>query len=88
MTNTVPTWKFWHPLATWKMLLVFLVVELTMTFAVVAIRELSGIAVPEWIGAGLGGGLSVIAVFALVRRAKLRSAPMRDSQSSARPTPY
>jgi hypothetical protein len=74
LERTAPTWKFWHPLAFWKVFVVFLVAELATTFAVVALREGLGLAIPEWIGAGLGGGLAVIAVFALVRRAKLRAA--------------
>lgn len=74
LTNTVPNWKFWHPLATWKMLLIFVVVELAATFAVVALREGLGLGIPEWVGAGLGGGLSAVLVVALARRSRVRAA--------------
>jgi hypothetical protein len=74
LTNTVPNWKFWHPLAFWKVIAIFLVVDLLMMFSVVAVRELAGLAVPEWVGYGLGSGLAVTAVSLLVRRARLKSA--------------
>jgi hypothetical protein len=68
MTEPLPAWKFWGRVPFWQVLLIFLVAQLIATFALVALRELAGLSIPEWIAGGVGGLLGVVAVQALARR--------------------
>jgi hypothetical protein len=65
--SSSPT-KFWHPLRLWQVLLVFLGAQLVGVAIVLTLREGLGLAVPGWIGGGIGGALGVIGVQALAAR--------------------
>jgi hypothetical protein len=64
----VPTWKFWHPLPLWQVFLIAFVAQVVCIFPIIALRELAGIRVPEWIGSGLAGMLMVVTVRAMANR--------------------
>ena len=70
MTGQAPTWKFWHPLSFWKVILVFFIAQLFSTFVLVALREGLGLPVPDWIAGGVGGLLGVLGVQVLAARAR------------------
>lgn len=81
MSEPIPSWKFWHPIPFWQVLVVFLIAQLIPTFALVALRELGVIDLPQWIAGGLGGLFGVVVVTALARR-KLSQMPAPESESS------
>jgi hypothetical protein len=62
MTDSVPTWKFWHPVPFWQVVVMALVAQLVGTAFIVTLREGAGLPIPEWIAGGLGGLLMVIGV--------------------------
>lgn len=66
--ETVPAWKFWHPLPLWQVFAIGLVLQIVCTVPVVALREGLGLGVPTWVGSGLAGGLLFVAVRAMARR--------------------
>lgn len=66
-TPPSPTW-FWHPLKIWEVLLIAFVAQLIGIMPIIALRELSHLDIPGWVGGGLGGLLMVIAVSAAARR--------------------
>ncbi len=68
MTDPAPTWKFWHPLSFWKVILIFFLAEIVCVFPVLVLREGLGIPVPMWVGFGLAGGLGAVATGFLARR--------------------
>lgn len=72
-TESVPAWKFWHPLPLWQVFAIGFVMQIVCIMPVVAMRELFGIRVPEWIGSGLAGML----MFVVVRRMVLRKLAQR-----------
>ena len=57
-----PNWKFWHPLPFWKVVLIFAVMNVAVTFAFVALDMGAGIKVPMGASGGVGGLLSVLTV--------------------------
>lgn len=60
---SVPPWKFWHPLPFWKVLVVFLLANLVVTFVWVLLRHGLGVTfLPEWTIGGIGGVLGVAVV--------------------------
>lgn len=64
----VQPWKFWHPLAFWKVMVVMLVAQIVATIPIVALREGAGLPVPEWIIGGVGGVLGYFGVRWLAAR--------------------
>lgn len=66
--ETVPAWKFWHPLPFWQVLVIGFVAQLVCTIPVVLLREGLGVPIPAWAGSGLGGGLMFVGVRAMARR--------------------
>ena len=75
MSEPIPSWKFWHPLPIWQVIVCFVVVELSLTFLVVALREVAGIVVPfENVIVGGGGGLLGFALVIVLRQRQLAGA--------------
>lgn len=70
-----PSWRFWGSLPIWKVLLVFLVCNLTVTLIFVGLREGLGMNVPQWLAGGIGGGLSILVIFRM-RGLRLPSPPV------------
>jgi len=68
MPETVPAWKFWHPLPFWQVLVVAFALEIVCTIPVVALREGLGVGIPTWVGAAIGGGLMVVVIRAIAQR--------------------
>ena len=66
--ETVPAWKFWHPLPFWQVIAIGFVAQLVCTLPVVFLREGLGLGIPAWVGSGLGGGLMFVAVRAMAQR--------------------
>jgi len=75
MASRQVKWKWWHPVSTWHVLGIFVLAQLLVTFAFVAMKELGGIAAPQWIAGGIGGGIGVVAVNMLVRKRRAADAP-------------
>lgn len=68
MSESIPAWKFWHPLPFWQVIAIAFVAQLACIIPIVALREGLGIGVPEWIGSGLGGLVMYGAVRAMAQR--------------------
>jgi hypothetical protein len=69
--ESVPTWKFWHPLPLWQVFVIALIAQLVCIMPIVALRELLGVRVPEWIASGAAGLLMFVVVRIMAQR-KLR----------------
>lgn len=68
MSETVPAWKFWHPLPFWHVIAIGFVTQIIATIPVIALRELAGLDLDGAIGGGLGGLLMFLVVRWLARR--------------------
>lgn len=68
--SSPPTWKFWHPLAFWKVLAIMFLAQLVATFVVVALREGAGLPVPTWVAGGLGGVVGIVVIQQLAVRGR------------------
>jgi hypothetical protein len=80
MTDSVPTWKYWHPLPFWKMIAIFFAAEIACVVPTLVLREAFGIPVPMWVAAGLAGGLGAMATSFLAKR-------QREADSASRNPP-
>lgn len=68
MTESIPAWKFWHPLPLWQVFAIGFVAQLACIIPIVALREGLGLGIPEWVGSGLGGLLMYAGVRLLAQR--------------------
>jgi hypothetical protein len=53
MTESIPAWKFWHPLPLWQVFAIGFVAQLACIIPIVALREGLGLGIPEWVGGGV-----------------------------------
>ena len=58
----IPAWKFWHPLPLWKLFAAAIVLQFVCILPLVALREFTGINIPEYLTSGLAGGLTFVVV--------------------------
>ena len=64
-----PTWKFWHPLAFWQVILLLLVFNVGFQLIGVGLREGLGIGFFSGpLASGLTGGLSVAASMLVMKK--------------------
>ena len=61
-TEAPPTWKFWHPLPFWWVLVIATGAMILSFAAFAALSFITGIGVPPWVGGGVGGVAMVVAV--------------------------
>ena len=67
-----PSWKFWHPLPFWRVLLIFAGAQILVALVFVLLREGLGLAIPYGAGGAAGGILGVLTVSS--QASKLRKA--------------
>ena len=60
--TVVPPWKFWHPLPFWQVIVIAFVMQIVCIIPLVALNQLAGIAIPEWIASGIAGAGMFVAV--------------------------
>jgi hypothetical protein len=68
MAEAVPPWKFWHPLPFWQVVVIAFVAQIVCIIPLVALNQLAGLAVPEWIASGIAGGVMFAAVRIFAQR--------------------
>lgn len=68
MSETVPPWKFWHPLPFWQVIAIAFATQIVTTIPIVALRELGGLDLDTAIGGGVGGLLMFFVVRWFARR--------------------
>ena len=64
MKETIPSWKFWHPVPFWQVLVLWVVAVVVGNLFVVFLREVLHLGVPTAAGGLVGGLLGVLATFA------------------------
>jgi hypothetical protein len=78
----VPTWKFWHPLPTWKWLGLIVLGQVVFQPSCAILFTLLGFSgdTGAAVGAGIGGGVAVWLVMRLARQAM--ASAERDTDKS------
>lgn len=75
--ETVPAWKFWHPLPFWQVIVIYLLVNLAFGLAAGGLGE-AGVHLP---GPGVGAAGSLVSYFVVLARAR------RTALTQASPKP-
>lgn len=60
---------FWYPLSWWQALAVFFAAQIVAGVSLALLRSAGLLDLPGWVSGGLGGGLGVIGVSFLAKRA-------------------
>jgi hypothetical protein len=70
MNQTVPTWKFWHPVPFWQVVVVLLAAQIAAGLMVGVASLFVTVPFPGGISGGIGGMLGWLVILLLARRAR------------------
>lgn len=70
MSDPAPSWKFYHPLKLWEVLLVVFVSNVLALIPTIALREGLGLPIPIGVAGGVGGVIGVLVVMRMANKRK------------------
>jgi len=79
MPAPVPTWKFWYPLSFWKVVLVFLLMNVALQVICAILREALGLRFLSPAAAGGGAGVASVLIVSNLARKQQERAKARPS---------